>query len=73
MASAPEIDPDALLPDHGGAKLREAQLSNALDTIRKAIETIEPGSLPAAATKRRPLSSGSHRACRRGRDDVGAS
>jgi hypothetical protein len=46
------IDPESLLPDHAGALLREAQLAGALDTIRKAIETIEPGSLPAPTTPR---------------------
>jgi hypothetical protein len=50
---APEgIDPEDLVPDHAAAMLREAQLSEALDTIRKAIETIQPGSLRAAATPR---------------------
>jgi hypothetical protein len=50
---APEgIEPADLVPDYGAGLLREAQLADALDTIRKAIETIEPGSLPMAATPR---------------------
>jgi hypothetical protein len=49
---APPDGMDDVAPDLAGELLREAQLSGALDTIRKAIETIEPGSLQPAATPR---------------------
>jgi hypothetical protein len=50
------IDPEDLVPDHAGAMLREAQLSGALDTIRKAIETNRTPPPPSRSADRKRTS-----------------